>query len=348
MYYKGPQINNSQSNEQHATNFTPEKKKVILEHLLITKNSTAQTKNYSHVPCKFYKQGNCSAGPSCPFSHSMDFKEANKRPCKYFKLGNCKFGNKCANSHILTSPISSSGSSGSSSGLGTPSNTPTGYFPSNNTSTQYKQFLTGGGTMEPPQASMDETEWLPRTPITNNNTLTSATTNNNDTMRNYLYQLPSRKPLQQQNYSLTPPLSSSSSCSSASSSSIFDPSFQSPLIPRHFNTLYSNGNITNNNNSTTTPIMFNSTREEYSNPNKNYYPEENNNSTNYYFNYSSILKTLEEDEEEEEHFQTNFQNSNKNDHYQNNYNQYLFLNQPSQSETSTSSLQNQHFRFDDL
>lgn len=84
--------------ELSSTNFSPEKKKIIMEHLLITKRNT--TKNYQHVPCKFFKQGNCSAGDHCLFSHSIDLLQANNRPCKYYKLGNCKFGNKCANAHI--------------------------------------------------------------------------------------------------------------------------------------------------------------------------------------------------------------------------------------------------------
>lgn len=73
-----------------------------MEHLLITKNNTQQQKDYSHVPCKFFKMGNCQAGPSCPFSHSPDIiNSANNLPCKYFAKGNCKFGNKCVNAHIL-------------------------------------------------------------------------------------------------------------------------------------------------------------------------------------------------------------------------------------------------------
>lgn len=59
-------------------------------------------KNLSHVPCKFHRQGNCQAGSSCPFSHSLDGSlAANKLPCKYFQKGNCKFGLKCALAHFL-------------------------------------------------------------------------------------------------------------------------------------------------------------------------------------------------------------------------------------------------------
>lgn len=55
--------------------------------------------NTSHVPCKFFRQGQCQAGNSCPFSH--DLAAAAENICKYFAKGNCKFGPKCANIHIL-------------------------------------------------------------------------------------------------------------------------------------------------------------------------------------------------------------------------------------------------------
>ncbi|EMG46037.1 LEE1 Zinc finger protein LEE1 [Candida maltosa Xu316] len=64
-------------------------------------NST-NNKNLSHVPCKFFRQGICQAGNSCPFSHNLDGAlGADKLPCKYFQKGNCKFGLKCALAHFL-------------------------------------------------------------------------------------------------------------------------------------------------------------------------------------------------------------------------------------------------------
>lgn len=87
-------------NGEVSGSFTPQQQKAIIEHLLITKNSSPQ-KNYSHVPCKFFLQGNCQAGQSCPFSHSLNTSVADQTPCKYFQKGNCKFGMKCANAHIL-------------------------------------------------------------------------------------------------------------------------------------------------------------------------------------------------------------------------------------------------------
>lgn len=59
-------------------------------------------KNLRHVPCKFFRQGICQAGKSCPFSHNLEGTSAADRlPCKYFQKGNCKFGLKCALAHIL-------------------------------------------------------------------------------------------------------------------------------------------------------------------------------------------------------------------------------------------------------
>ena len=78
----------------------------------------------SHVPCKFFRSGQCQAGKACPFLHSTDDTTVDT-PCKYFAKvrlvkparcsrslrrilgaynyvqGNCKFGSKCALAHIL-------------------------------------------------------------------------------------------------------------------------------------------------------------------------------------------------------------------------------------------------------
>lgn len=62
--------------------------------------SPPNSKNLSHVPCKFFRQGTCQAGKACPFSHSAD-PASDQAPCKYFQKGNCKFGAKCALAHIL-------------------------------------------------------------------------------------------------------------------------------------------------------------------------------------------------------------------------------------------------------
>lgn len=62
--------------------------------------SPPPSKNTSHVPCKFFRQGACQAGKACPFSHSVD-PATTQAPCKYFTKGNCKFGAKCALAHVL-------------------------------------------------------------------------------------------------------------------------------------------------------------------------------------------------------------------------------------------------------
>ncbi|KAL9123759.1 MAG: hypothetical protein Q9217_006844 [Psora testacea] len=61
--------------------------------------SPPNTKNTSHVPCKFFRLGQCQAGKACPFSHTLD--NSTEEVCRYFQKGNCKFGQKCALAHVL-------------------------------------------------------------------------------------------------------------------------------------------------------------------------------------------------------------------------------------------------------
>ncbi|KAF9478930.1 hypothetical protein BDN70DRAFT_895310 [Pholiota conissans] len=63
--------------------------------------ASSKTKDLSHVPCKFFKVGGCTAGSSCPFSHSSAEPGGQKETCTWFVKGNCKFGHKCALAHIL-------------------------------------------------------------------------------------------------------------------------------------------------------------------------------------------------------------------------------------------------------
>ncbi|KAG6876432.1 hypothetical protein C0993_003193 [Termitomyces sp. T159_Od127] len=65
-----------------------------------TSASSKTSKDLSHVPCKFYKVGGCTAGASCPFSHHLP-EPGQKETCAWFVKGNCKFGHKCALAHIL-------------------------------------------------------------------------------------------------------------------------------------------------------------------------------------------------------------------------------------------------------
>ncbi|KAF2211326.1 hypothetical protein CERZMDRAFT_98636 [Cercospora zeae-maydis SCOH1-5] len=48
--------------------------------------SPPKNKNTQHVPCKFYLQGQCQAGPMCPFSHDIE-STTRPAPCKYFAKG---------------------------------------------------------------------------------------------------------------------------------------------------------------------------------------------------------------------------------------------------------------------
>ncbi|KAF8961719.1 hypothetical protein BDZ97DRAFT_1921048 [Flammula alnicola] len=64
-------------------------------------SAASKTKDLSHVPCKFFKVGGCTAGSSCPFSHSNIEPGAQKETCTWFVKGNCKFGHKCALAHVL-------------------------------------------------------------------------------------------------------------------------------------------------------------------------------------------------------------------------------------------------------
>ncbi|XP_006463188.1 hypothetical protein AGABI2DRAFT_120013 [Agaricus bisporus var. bisporus H97] len=64
-------------------------------------SAATKSKDLSHVPCKFFKVGACTAGSSCPFSHTAAEPGAQKESCAWFVKGNCKFGHKCALAHIL-------------------------------------------------------------------------------------------------------------------------------------------------------------------------------------------------------------------------------------------------------
>ncbi|KAH7886964.1 hypothetical protein F5I97DRAFT_1871763 [Phlebopus sp. FC_14] len=66
-----------------------------------SKSSSHVAKDLSHVPCKFFKVGACTAGSSCPFSHVVPEPGHQKDVCAWFVKGNCKFGHKCALAHIL-------------------------------------------------------------------------------------------------------------------------------------------------------------------------------------------------------------------------------------------------------
>lgn len=68
---------------------------------LLVPSLHAAAKDLSHVPCKFFKVGACTAGSSCPFSHAVHEPGQQKDVCAWFVKGNCKFGHKCALAHVL-------------------------------------------------------------------------------------------------------------------------------------------------------------------------------------------------------------------------------------------------------
>ena len=55
--------------------------------------SPPNAKNTSHVPCKFYRQGQCQAGKACPFSHDLNI--STDEVCRYFQ----KVSPPCMKSH---------------------------------------------------------------------------------------------------------------------------------------------------------------------------------------------------------------------------------------------------------
>ncbi|CEL58012.1 putative protein C1739,01 OS=Schizosaccharomyces pombe (strain 972 / ATCC 24843) GN=SPCC1739.01 PE=1 SV=2 [Rhizoctonia solani AG-1 IB] len=61
----------------------------------------SKSKDLSHVPCKFFRVGGCTAGPACPFSHHVAEPGETKSVCTWFVKGSCKFGHKCALAHVL-------------------------------------------------------------------------------------------------------------------------------------------------------------------------------------------------------------------------------------------------------
>ncbi|KAJ1962316.1 hypothetical protein GGI12_002718 [Dipsacomyces acuminosporus] len=84
-----------------------------------------------HIPCKFFKHGNCTAGADCSFSHDINaFVE--KAVCAYFLKGNCKYGSKCVllhtNSHDSVSSRQPHSHSGSKKPNGGTSGSATGAF----------------------------------------------------------------------------------------------------------------------------------------------------------------------------------------------------------------------------
>lgn len=58
--------------------FVKTNKSVLLSPYFLRRDTDTK-----HVPCKFFRQGACQAGPACPFLHSTDA-AVDFAPCKYF------------------------------------------------------------------------------------------------------------------------------------------------------------------------------------------------------------------------------------------------------------------------
>ncbi|TFK87122.1 hypothetical protein K466DRAFT_646040 [Polyporus arcularius HHB13444] len=69
--------------------------------LIVFASPPPAAKDLSHVPCKFFRVGSCTAGSSCPFAHTVLEPGQQKEVCAWFVKGNCKFGHKCALAHVL-------------------------------------------------------------------------------------------------------------------------------------------------------------------------------------------------------------------------------------------------------
>ncbi|ORZ40417.1 hypothetical protein BCR44DRAFT_1386132, partial [Catenaria anguillulae PL171] len=63
------------------------------------KDRPSTASSTQHIPCKFYRSGQCQAGDKCSFSHATE-QPASPLYCKYYAKGHCKFGSKCALPHI--------------------------------------------------------------------------------------------------------------------------------------------------------------------------------------------------------------------------------------------------------
>ncbi|PLW40662.1 hypothetical protein PCASD_08335 [Puccinia coronata f. sp. avenae] len=84
-----------------ATGNTPTISTANGNHPSTLDSSKKSASKVSHVICKFFKAGNCSAGTTCQFSHTLPELGQGKPVCQWFVKGNCRFAHKCALAHIL-------------------------------------------------------------------------------------------------------------------------------------------------------------------------------------------------------------------------------------------------------
>ncbi|GJJ14860.1 hypothetical protein Clacol_009128 [Clathrus columnatus] len=98
-------LSDTSSGPEHYNEYEGEREKDREKNGSKSKNHATQgqtkSKDVSHVPCKFFRLNQCTAGSSCPFSHQQAEPGQQKETCQWFLKGNCKFGHKCALAHIL-------------------------------------------------------------------------------------------------------------------------------------------------------------------------------------------------------------------------------------------------------
>lgn len=60
------------------------------------------------VLCRFFANGTCRAGDTCPYGHDRSLSNKGTLPCKFFAVGTCAHGSKCRFSHGEPSTSTSS------------------------------------------------------------------------------------------------------------------------------------------------------------------------------------------------------------------------------------------------
>lgn len=256
------------------------------------------------MPCKFFRQGACQAGNSCPFSHEMNLTIKNQ-PCKYFQKGNCKFGVKCALAHVLLDgrkitqkSIPSNNHNHTYSKSNSPSQSDVNYSEPINVNAQYN--LTSNQLTYPDQYQYPNTNWQALN--MNSNYFNSYNYNNNNNNNNS-FTSPASYPIAY-NTALTSPIQPSSAALATSpfSNSLIwanlngdnNPNITSSPTTTMANTnqktvgslSFSNSNIPNNM-STSVPTSSNS----ISNPNSSSFCQMYNNSSSQMLFASPNLST---------------------------------------------------------
>jgi hypothetical protein len=187
------------------------------------------------VPCKFFKNGACTAGKNCVFSHSKDVEPENLI-CKYYTKGNCKFGNKCALSHGLADKNKSSNTPNSNRKQSTRNNISGQNIPRPPMSDPSSQFLKDQSALEAEIESklsmfkLDDTNLpMSQTTFSGYPSFTTSSFTNSIPARPSLY--PSLAPLKKSSFSEAPHMTSQPSFSMFANS-LNSPNFGLPNLER--------------------------------------------------------------------------------------------------------------------